>query len=82
MMITTRERGKSAETKGETVRIEVCAILVTKLLLQGHLRVADLHCLDCESMHCLRRLCLQNCVWREEGCEKRIWCPHKKEEFS
>lgn len=28
------------------MRIEVCATLVTKLLLQGRLRAADLHCLD------------------------------------
>lgn len=59
----------------ENIRLEISASILTRLLAQGHLKASELRCLDCESMHCLRRSCLQSCVWRGPGCEKPGQCP-------
>jgi hypothetical protein len=67
----------------DAVRLEISAAILTRLLAQGHLRAADLRCLDCDSMHCLRRSCLQSCVWRETGCKGgAAHCPFRDEDAS
>ena len=76
--------GAGARTSGrDAVRLEISAVILTRLLAQGHLRAADLRCLDCDSMHCLRRSCLQSCVWREVGCTGGAGhCPLRDEDAS
>lgn len=64
----------------ETVRLEISASVLTRLLTGGHLKMADLRCLDCASMHCLCRSCLKNCNWRASGCEKRGESPCGEED--
>lgn len=50
-----------------TIRVEISVAIMTRLLADGHLRATDLRCLDCASMHCLRRSCLRSCVWATSG---------------
>jgi hypothetical protein len=44
------------------VRLEISAKKLLSLLDAGALCAADLRCLDCESKHCVREICLRNCL--------------------
>ncbi len=44
----------------DTVRLELPATVLQRLLASGQLHTQDFHCLDCHSKHCVWRLCLQN----------------------
>ncbi len=44
----------------DTVRLELPATVLQRLLAAGQLHTQDFRCLDCHSKHCVWRLCLQN----------------------
>lgn len=44
------------------IRVEMQPELMYSLLRCGAIHAADLHCLDCDSKHCLLRLCLKACA--------------------
>ncbi len=46
------------------VRLEISADRLRRLLQTGAVCVEDFRCLDCESKHCVWRLCLTNCTNR------------------
>ena len=66
----------------ENVRLEISAAILTRLLAQGHLKVSELRCLDCDSMHCLVRTCLRRCAWNTPCRRKNGICPCRDEENS
>lgn len=43
------------------LRLELSAETLLRLLERGELCAAELHCLDCDSKHCLWRLLLMSC---------------------
>lgn len=61
----------------ESIRIEVSAATLGRLLADGHLGAADLRCLDCASKRCVWRLCLASCVQGRAACAEcpRTGCP-------
>jgi len=69
-MNTIRDRAASPSPCTELVRLEIAASVLARLIVRGHLRPAELHCLDCASMNCLSRSCLQCCRWRDS--EQRL----------
>jgi hypothetical protein len=56
----------------ESIRIEVSAATLGRLLAEGHLCAADLRCLDGASKRCVWRLCLTSCVRGRAICAE---CP-------
>jgi hypothetical protein len=55
-----------------TLRIEITEEMMQRLLDGGQVCASDLNCLDCESKHCLWRLCLKSCARRHNGtCDGR-----------
>lgn len=50
-----------SEPSRQTLRLELSADTVSALLEAGHLAVADIRCLDCETRHCMRQLLLEAC---------------------
>ena len=63
----------------ESLRIELSAATLTRLLAAGHLGAAELRCLDCASKACLRRLCLASCVRPFSGCAGCTYSAGKKD---
>lgn len=57
----------------DSLRVELSAATLTRLLAGGHLGAAELRCLDCASKTCLRRLCLASCIRPLSGC---AGCPY------
>jgi hypothetical protein len=49
-------------TDQTSVRVEITAATLSRLLADGQVCAADFHCLDCQSKQCLWRLCLTNCI--------------------
>lgn len=50
----TDERGR--------IRVELDVDTLFRLLSDRQLTAAELRCLDCESKHCVRKLCLMSCA--------------------
>lgn len=46
----------------DTLRVEIPRELVQRLMEEGHLAAADLHCLDRGSKQRLQQICLDNCA--------------------
>ena len=46
----------------DTLRVEIPVDLVQRLIEEGHIGAADLHCLDAGSKQKLQRACLDNCA--------------------
>lgn len=55
------------------LRVEIDAETLLRLLQRQLLCAAELRCLDCESKHCLWRLCLSACL-DCEGCDRPGAC--------
>jgi len=54
---------------GNKLRVEVREEIVLRLLEAGCVCAAELDCLDGESEHCLRALCLRSCICKLAGGE-------------
>lgn len=52
---------ESDRAPADTLRVEMPAAVLLRLLCGGHLGAADLQCLDRQSRARLRRLCLDSC---------------------
>lgn len=46
----------------DALRVEIPLELVRRLMEEGHLAAADLHCLDHGSKQRLQQICLDNCA--------------------
>ena len=44
------------------VRVEISTDKLRELVNMGALCAGDMHCLDCESKHCVWRICLRACL--------------------
>lgn len=53
--------GEGDRATADTLRVEMPATVLLRLLCGGHLGAADLQCLDRQSRARLRRLCLDSC---------------------
>lgn len=53
--------GEGDRAPADTLRVEMSAAVLLRLLSGGHLGAADLQCLDRQSRARLRRLCLDSC---------------------
>lgn len=63
-----RNAAREVDT-GLRLRVEIDAATLLRLLQRQLLCAAELRCLDCESKHCLWRLCLTACL-ECDGCER------------
>lgn len=65
------------------VRVEIAAETLSRLLVDGHVCAADLHCLDGHSKQCLWRLCLRSCrgcpmsAGKEKGAGNDVCLAHR-----
>ena len=46
----------------ETVKLEMKASTLKRLLEKRQVCASDFHCLDCSTRQCMRMLCLQTCL--------------------
>ena len=61
---TDNSTSSIAEATARPVRVAIDRKRLQALLETGVICAADFHCLDCESKHCVWKLCLQACKRR------------------
>jgi hypothetical protein len=58
----------------DSVRLEMSASTLARLLAGGHVGAADLRCQDCASRQSLRRLCLRSCIGSRASKDSGVRC--------